>query len=108
MANADATIYPAESRKRILLGSLVIAVAGLVFGFLFPHLPAGLIIAIKNTINRLTDPKLMLPAASVLFFLALWKIDKFSRPLVFVGALVFMTVFFILSFHDPNFHIIMV
>lgn len=108
MPNADAIVYPPESRKRILLGSVIIAVAGMAFGFLFPHLPAGLIILVKNFINKITNPPIMLSIASVLFLVVLWKIEIMSRPLVFVGALVVMIVFFILSFHDPNFHIIMV
>ncbi len=61
--------------------------------------------ALKGLINRLTDPKIFLPLFAVLFFLALrtrWVWTNKVGLVALIGSL----VFFVVSFQDPNFQVI--
>lgn len=60
---------------------------------------------LKGLINRLTDPKIFLPLFAVLFFLALrtrWVWTNKVGLVALIGSL----VFFVVSFQDPNFQVI--
>ena len=61
--------------------------------------------AIKAVINFLTDPKIMVPGVAVLFFLAIRTRQIWTNRVGLI-ALIASVVFFIVSFQDPNFRII--
>ncbi|MCZ6634111.1 MAG: hypothetical protein O7G87_11955 [bacterium] len=61
--------------------------------------------AITEVINFLTDPKLMMPGAAILFLLAIRTRQIWTNRVGLI-ALIVSVVFFIISFQDPNFRII--
>ena len=61
--------------------------------------------ALKEGINFLTDPRLMLPAAAVIFFIII-RLKQVWTNKVGLIVLIVSVVFFMVSFQDPNFRII--